>query len=213
MQYKRPLCQLSYDHILVMVKCCPFLPQVDQLVRVFQVQKRLFFVELLRRVQDVVAAEAPVDLQTRQAEDPDGEERPRDAEDQDPGGDGARGLRVADRRHLDARHLRRSLRVHAQARESAAAARRARRSFVRRFLGRPPTSFAFSSGVAGHLRQVDHSHHRRHLRTLGALSFHDESCSLHRKTLLRKVRLISFTLSLFLSLALTLTLPNTTWLG
>ena len=68
-------------------------------------------------MQDVVAAQAPVDLQARQAEDPDSKKRQRNLQHQDHGRGRQGGVRLPDRGHVDPHHLLGPLRLHPQARE------------------------------------------------------------------------------------------------
>ena len=86
----------------------------------------------MRRLQDVVVAEAPVDLQARQAEDQDVQERQGNVQHQNFSGNCPSGLRLSHPRHVDAHYFWRAFRLHTQIRESASPPRRARRSFVRR---------------------------------------------------------------------------------
>jgi hypothetical protein len=113
---------------------------------IFQVQERLLVVELLRGLQDVVAAEAPVDLQAREAEDQNVEKRPRNLQHQDHGSGGQGDLRLPDLGHVDPDHLLGPLRLHPQAGEGHPLPGGEGGQIVRRFTGKRAWSFAKIQG-------------------------------------------------------------------
>jgi hypothetical protein len=111
-----------------------------------QVQERLLVVELLRGLQDFVAAEAPVDLQAREAEDQNVEERKRNLQHQDHGSGGQGDLRLPDPGHVDTDHLLGSLCLHPQVGEGRPLPGGEGGQIVRRFTGKRALSFAKIQG-------------------------------------------------------------------